>query len=510
MTPQSPRRNEHMTSNPRQPATALPLPHVPRPATVVVIFLVIHVAAAIFVGLGFDETYYWTWSRHLSASYYDHPPMVAWWIRAGTALLGDNPLGIRLFFVLAMVPISAALYATGAILFDRLTATFAVAFVNAILVFGVLGFVASPDAPSVLFWTLAILAFALLLRRDDQRWWIGIGIAAGLGVLSKLTALFLGPALLFATAVLPRLRVSFLRPWLWLGGAAALLVILPMLLWNIGHDFMTWNKQFGRLADGGFRPLSPLEFVGTVFLVLNPAVSVLASFAALLWLRERPRDTGLGALLATVAPVAVFLLIAAFRQRIEANWPAPVYPTLALIAAAGAARAAEARRGRRLLAWYRDIALSFGFGAALVATVLMINPGNLVPARYDLGRTFRAWDEFSTAVERARELAGAAWIAPLSYDATAELAFHLRSGSIPVVGIADRQRYVFAQSPDPALIGEVALVISKDSATTRIARCFAEVEPVTELSRSNAAGEYERFYGFRATGARPDLFDKGC
>jgi len=490
--------------------SAPPPPRAPSPAAVVVAFLAIHLVAAAFVGLGFDETYYWTWSRFLSASYFDHPPMVAWWIRAGTSLLGDNPVGIRILFVLAMVPTSAALYWTGALLFDRLTATFAVAFVNATLVFGVLGFVASPDAPSVLFWTLAILALAFVFTRRDQRWWLGVGLAAGLGVLSKLTALFLGPTLVVAAAALARLRLSFRRPWLWLGGIVALLVILPMLLWNFDHDFMTWNKQFGRLSAPGFKPTSPLEFIGTLFLVLNPAVSILAGFAAILWLRVRPRDDRLGLLLATVLPMLAFLLLAAFRQRIEANWPAPIYPTLALIAAAGATRVGEALRGRRLLAWYRDIALPLGFGAAIIATFLMINPGNLVPARYDLGRTFRAWGEFSAAAERARRLAGASWIAPMTYDATAELSFHLRDGDSPIVGIAERQRYVFAPPPDPALLGQVALVISKDGDSARIARCFAAVTPIAELARSNAAGEYERFYAFKGEGAKPALFTEGC
>lgn len=497
-----------MQSDSATPATSPP--RVPSPVAVVIAFLAIHLVAALFVGLGFDETYYWTWSRFLSASYFDHPPMVAWWIRAGTALFGDNPLGIRILFVLAMVPTSAALYWTGALLFDRRTATFAVAFVNATLVFGVLGFVASPDAPSVLFWTLAILALAFIFTRRAQSWWLAVGLAAGLGVLSKLTALFLGPTLVFATAIVARLRVAFIRPWLWIGGLVAFLVILPMLLWNIDHDFMTWNKQFGRLSTPGFKPTSPLEFIGTLFLVLNPAVSILAGFAALLWLRTKPRGDRLGLLLATVAPMLAFLLLAAFRQRIEANWPAPIYPTLALIGAVGATRVGEALRGQRILAWYRDVALPFGFGAAIVATFLMINPGNLVPARYDLGRTFRAWGEFSAGAERARTLAEAAWIAPMSYDATAELTFHLRDAGIPVVGIAERQRYVFAPPPDPALLGRTALIITKDRGTARIARCFATVTPVAEISRSNDAGEYERFYAFKGIGAKPALFAEGC
>ena len=42
-----------------------------------------------------DELYYWSWSRHLQASYYDHPPMVAVLIRLSTALFGDTTFGLR-------------------------------------------------------------------------------------------------------------------------------------------------------------------------------------------------------------------------------------------------------------------------------------------------------------------------------------------------------------------------------------------------------------------------------
>ena len=51
-----------------------------------------------------DEAYYWTWSKALAGGYLDHPPMVAVWIRIGTAIAGDDPLGVRL-----LAPIAALL-----------------------------------------------------------------------------------------------------------------------------------------------------------------------------------------------------------------------------------------------------------------------------------------------------------------------------------------------------------------------------------------------------------------
>jgi len=57
--------------------------------------LVLRAIMAAQLPLSADEAYYWLWSQHLAAGYFDHPPMIAWLIRAGTFLFGDTPLGVR-------------------------------------------------------------------------------------------------------------------------------------------------------------------------------------------------------------------------------------------------------------------------------------------------------------------------------------------------------------------------------------------------------------------------------
>jgi 4-amino-4-deoxy-L-arabinose transferase-like glycosyltransferase len=50
-----------------------------------------------------DEAYYWTWSKENVLSFLDHPPMIAWFIRFGTAIFGDTNLGVRFAGILAML-----------------------------------------------------------------------------------------------------------------------------------------------------------------------------------------------------------------------------------------------------------------------------------------------------------------------------------------------------------------------------------------------------------------------
>jgi len=56
----------------------------------IVIASIVRLALAATVPLLPDETYYWEWSRHLAAAYFDHPPAIALLIRAGTTVFGPT------------------------------------------------------------------------------------------------------------------------------------------------------------------------------------------------------------------------------------------------------------------------------------------------------------------------------------------------------------------------------------------------------------------------------------
>src|SRR5262245_63835401 len=61
----------------------------------IVVLILLRAGMAGFAPLAFDEAYYWLWSKHLAAGYLDHPPMIAWIIRASILIFGDTAFGIR-------------------------------------------------------------------------------------------------------------------------------------------------------------------------------------------------------------------------------------------------------------------------------------------------------------------------------------------------------------------------------------------------------------------------------
>src|ERR1700756_4203702 len=63
----------------------------------------LRIAYANLLELRTDEAYYWTWSKEHALSFLDHPPLIAWFIRFGTAIFGDTNLGVRFGGIVAML-----------------------------------------------------------------------------------------------------------------------------------------------------------------------------------------------------------------------------------------------------------------------------------------------------------------------------------------------------------------------------------------------------------------------
>ena len=130
-------------------------------ALLIVLAVVARAVVSAFVPLLPDETYYWEWSRHLQAGYFDHPPGIALLIAAGTAIFGDTMLGVRFGPAVAAL----VLHASIVVLAGRLGGTRAAiraAVLGAVLPFSVLGLaLATPDVA-----LLAATALAMVFCRS--------------------------------------------------------------------------------------------------------------------------------------------------------------------------------------------------------------------------------------------------------------------------------------------------------------------------------------------------------
>jgi len=252
---------------------------------IVLALVALRLLAAIWTPLTFDEAYYWMWSKHLAGGYYDHPPMVALVIRAGTMIAGDTELGVRLVSVLLALPMSFVVFRTAAILFGgRRVAATATILLNITLMAAVGTLIVTPDSPSLVAASFVLFFLAKVLETGQGAWWLAVGAAVGCALLSKYTSLFFGPAILIWVAVVPKQRRWLLSPWPYLGAIVAFAIFAPVVVWNAEHQWLSFLKQIsGRIKVEDFRPAFIAELVPTQIAFATPFVFMLGAMGCMRW-----------------------------------------------------------------------------------------------------------------------------------------------------------------------------------------------------------------------------------
>ncbi|NQU28437.1 MAG: glycosyltransferase family 39 protein, partial [Candidatus Marinimicrobia bacterium] len=192
-----------------------------------------------------DEAYYWVWSKNLSLSYFDHPPMIALLIRLSTILFGESAFGIRaLGAILTSVSIWLGLDLIYRIYQDRKALWHGLVLYSLAIPFFAAGTIITPDTPMMFFITLALWAFYRAVFESENRYWWISGIAFGLALLSKYTAILWLGSVFLVLVIDPRLRSHLRQPVPWLAGLLAVALFLPVLYWNAAHDWVSFKFQF--------------------------------------------------------------------------------------------------------------------------------------------------------------------------------------------------------------------------------------------------------------------------
>ena len=466
-----------------------------------IVVVIAMMAARVAVGgalhLTEDEAYYRLWAQAPALGYFDHPPMIAWWIWAGVHIAGDTPLGVRLLPILASALTTALVWDLARLAGGTpAQARRAGVWFNAMLLVAAGGFLAVPDAPASLFWTLCLWCLFRARRHAGFGWWLAAGLAAGLACLSKYSALFLGPGVLLWLIASREGRASLSRPGPWLALMVAAAVFGLNVGWNATHHWLTFAKQFGRIAPRGWAPRHLLEFVGGQLLLMNPLVAMLVGRAIV----DRRAAAAAGPLLLTGLPFVAYLAVHSLHDRIEAHWPAPIYPTLAVCAALGPAA------GGRLWAALRRAVPVVGFGAPLLAAAIIAMPTGVLRLRHDPAESVRGWPPFAARVEALRRQAGAGWVGTASYGVAAQLADAPQIAA-PILQISERRRWLGLKTGAGADLSRPGLLVdlARRIDLPALGRCFREVRPLGEIDRGRTP--YQAVF---LAGPVVDVVGAGC
>ncbi|HMH64709.1 MAG TPA: glycosyltransferase family 39 protein [Rhizomicrobium sp.] len=416
----------------------------------VAVLIVLRGVMAGLLPLSADEAYYWLWSKHLALGYFDHPPMIAWLIRAGTLALGDNPLGVRAAGVILSLPASWFVWKSAALLLkDEDRAALAALLFNLTLMISVEMLAATPDMPSIVASAAFVYFLSKLQAAGDGRWWLGAGLAAGLGLLSKFSALFLGAGALIWLIADARSRRWLRTPWPYLGAALALLVFAPALIWQSHHHWMTFAFQFGRVGTGHFTLRFLGEFLGAQLGLATPLIFALMVVG--LWRATRQdSDKLLPAVLAWTG--VAYFLEHSLHDRVQGNWPCFLYPVLAILAADAFAVQGKWRKISMIAAPLALAMLAAVYAQALFAPLVLRKD----PLARVLGRDFAPIGEVAAAMVKAH-LADA--IVTTDYETTAWLRF--TQPQVRVVQLNEPQRYEGAPAASPALLNGRLLYLAE-------------------------------------------------
>jgi Dolichyl-phosphate-mannose-protein mannosyltransferase len=265
--------------------------------------LVFHAALSGRYGFHRDELYYLAAGRHPALGYVDQPPFVPLLAKAVTAVAGAHlwPLRLVAGAVHAAVVILAAAIARELGGRGRAMALAALATATAPLLLAAGGLFQTVLFDQ-LWWALALLLVVRILAgRADPRWWLAVGVVAGLGLETKCTMSLLGLGLAAGLVATPVGRRHLRSPWLAAAVVVALVLWLPNLVWQglngwPSVEFTRNNNANVRDEDGR------LGFLLQQILLVGPLALPLAG-AGLVWLWRRPPWRMLAVALATVALV---------------------------------------------------------------------------------------------------------------------------------------------------------------------------------------------------------------
>jgi hypothetical protein len=474
--------------------------------------VVLRLVGAAWTPLAFDEAYYWMWSKHLASGYYDHPPGVAFVIRLGTMIAGDTELGVRLVSILLALPMSWAVFSSAAILFGgRRVAATATILLNVTLMAAVGTMIVTPDAPLLAASSLVLFCLAKVLETGRGAWWLAVGAAVGVALLSKYTALLFGPAILIWLVTVPRLRRWLVSPWLYLGGLVALAVFSPVILWNADHHWVSFIKQIGRARIEDFRLAYIGELIPTQIAFTTPLMFILGAMGLYALFQRNA-----GALAARMLISVMFWIITLYfvwhslHARVEANWFAPVYPAFAIAAAVAAHLTRWEQHQQRVVNFCLRWASPVGI-LMFALLVVQANTGALSGFRRDA--TVRSigvgWRELAAGIEAVRARTGATCILAPDYGTTSWLAFYLPKGTC-VVQPAQRIRWVNMPEPDAAQLSGKLLFVDEVRAGgwPYLQERFASVEQVAELQRKRGPLTIETYALNLLQGAKGEVLDR--
>lgn len=385
----------------------------------------------LFIPITPQEAYYWYYIQRPALSYFDHPPMAAYSIGLGTFLFGNTTFGVKFMAVIWFAGINVLFFHTLRLIFLLLTPDFEHKEIDRYSFFGVILFNLSifahlysiltvPDTPLLFFWLLTIYLFLKLIQTQKKQYWLWMGCALGLGLVSKYTMIAILPAIFVSMLLKKEWRRWFLSPYPYLMVIIMALIFTPVFIWNAEHNWASFGFQFSERASK-LKPYTTKYIVQLFFsqlFILTPLI-----FGFLWWFVVRLFKERFRSSILTVLFLSGFFIIGGFlyislKSLVKMNWLLPGY--LGWIA--GAVVLYVLRKGT-LTKWVKWGAY-FSLFLLIVAYLLQLVPN--IPLGE--GNTWSGWQDAAHKIYRLQQEMGGrknTFIFANSYKSASLLKFYL-------------------------------------------------------------------------------------
>ncbi|KIM00284.1 hypothetical protein CCC_03072 [Paramagnetospirillum magnetotacticum MS-1] len=338
------------------------------------------------------------WGLEWQPGFFKHPPLISWMTETAVTAFGSSDAVIYGLSVAVMLGSFAFVHLLARRYLDSMGAALAVV---TLPVLGYYSYIVPHFNHNIILnlpWCAAIW-FAYLAIEERRNWaWPLLGLALGLGILSKYTILILPLLLLIHVVMTPQHRWVLISPRAWAAVALCLLVSGPHVYWVVTHGLgpLRYLSSGAGITEETFIERNLINPASALLTMAGMCASLMIAMVGGLGLPKLQRKSLCSRdrflLLVSLGPaVVVTILSAATGGGLRVEWASSFFLPLPLLLLHLFYPAPTPWRVNRLLAW------TSGLTVAMAATYVLIFTG--IIADMDEGK----WSRFP-----AKPLAAAA------------------------------------------------------------------------------------------------------
>ena len=266
-----------------------------------------------------DEAYYWLYSRYIDWGYFDHPPMVALFIRFGDSIM-HNEFGVRMLTVLAS---SASVYLLWLILKKYVVdATAFVLVISGVFIFHIYGFTTTPDSPLFFFTVLFYYFYQQYIEKDRPGLALILALIIACLLYSKYNAV-----LVIGFTVLSNIKL--LQRWsFWLIVLVAAVLYMPHILWQINHGYPSVNYHLFERSGETYNIINTFSYLPGQLLMAGPLIGWFLFYTAF---TTRVKDAFIRCLMVNCVGTLIFFFISSIKDEVQPHWTFVLFAPLVML-----------------------------------------------------------------------------------------------------------------------------------------------------------------------------------